>query len=194
MKQIIKKINVKNKALFLDRDGVINRDFGHVYEIEKFELIDNIVILIKKAMECSYKIIVVTNQAGIGRKIYTIDQFKKITEYMKALLLKYDCKIDAVYYCPYHPTKGVGEYLKESFDRKPNPGMLLKAKKDFNIDMKKSIFIGDNLSDMKAGISSSVKTNILFNENKIKTFEDNQNNNIHKFLKINYLTEAIKYL
>ena len=164
----MKKNSVKSKALFLDRDGVINKDHGYVYQACKFKLIKNIQILIKKATACNYKIIIITNQAGIGRNFYSEDDFEKITKYMKDLLSKFHCNIDAVYYCPYHPTEGVGKYLQESYDRKPNPGMLLKAQKDFNIDMKKSIFIGDKISDMKAGISASVKTNILFKEKKPK--------------------------
>lgn len=179
----------KNKALFLDRDGVINKDYGYVYQINKFDLIDNIKILIKAAKAKGYKIIVVTNQAGIGRGFFSEDDFENLTNYMKDLFLKDKCAIDAVYYCPYHSTEGVGKYLKNSNDRKPNPGMLLKAKKKFNLDMNKSILIGDKFSDIEAGIKSSVKTNILFKNNNIKNINKN-----YEFIEINCLTEALKYL
>lgn len=180
----------KNKALFLDRDGVINKDLGHVYKIKDFKLIKNIEVLIRKANKKFYKIIIVTNQAGIGKQLYTEEDYKKLTKYMKFILAKKKCYIDGVYHCPYHPKEAVGNYLMDSFDRKPNPGMLLKAKKDFNLDMKKSIFIGDKLTDMEAGINAQVKTNILFNCNyKIKISKISCN-----FFQIKCLKEAIKYL
>ena len=135
----IKKNRSKNRALFLDRDGVVNEDYGYVYQINKFHLIDNIQTLIKQANVSNYKIIIVTNQSGIGREFFSNKDFLKVTQYMKNLFLKDNCYIDAVYHCPYHPTEGIGKYLKDSYDRKPNPGMLLKAQKDFNLDMNKSI-------------------------------------------------------
>lgn len=145
-------------------------------------------------MANDYKIIIITNQAGIGKELYSIDDFQKLTKYMKSIFLKDNCYVDAVYHCPYHPTKGIGKYLKESFDRKPNPGMLLKAQKDFNIDMDKSIFIGNKMSDMEAGNKALVKTNILFNKKENTNAKNNKNKNLFNFLEINYLTEAIKYL
>lgn len=144
----LKKFSSKNKALFLDRDGVINEDYGYVYQISKFHLIDNIQILIKQAALSGYKIIIVTNQSGIGRKFFSKKDFLNITKYMKNIFLKDDCHIDAIYHCPYHPLEGVGKYLRDSFDRKPNPGMLLRAQKDFNLDMSRSILIGDKISDI----------------------------------------------
>ena len=182
------KFKNKNKALFLDRDGVINEDYGYVYETNKFHLVDNIQTLIKQAVISGYKIIIVTNQAGIGRKIFSNEDFLKITQYMKDLFLKDNYRIDAVYHCPYHRTEGIGQYLKNSYDRKPNPGMLLKAQKDFNLDMNKSILIGDKMSDIDAGRNALVKTNILFNKNK------NKNKKLNSFLEISCLTEALKYL
>jgi len=182
------KFKNKNKALFLDRDGVINEDYGYVYETNKFHLVDNIQTLIKQAVISGYKIIIVTNQAGIGRKIFSKNDFFKITKYMKEIFLKYNCNIDAVYHCPYHPTEGIGQYLKNSYDRKPNPGMLLRAQKDFNIDMDRSILIGDKISDIEAGIKALVKTNILLNRNKVK------NKKFSDFIEIHSLIEALKYL
>jgi len=184
------KISKKNKALFLDRDGVVNKDYGYVYQINKFHLIDNIISLIKYAKENGYKIIVITNQAGIGRQLFSVQDYKKITKYMKDLFLKNNCIIDAVYHCPYHPSEGIGKYLKDSYDRKPNPGMLLKAQKDFNLDMNKSILIGDKMSDIKAGSSAFVKTNILFNKHKKKY----RSKKLLKFFEISSLTEALKYI
>lgn len=190
MTKNLKKTSKQNKALFLDRDGVINEDYGYVYQIDKFHLIENIEILINTAQRNGYKIIIITNQAGIGKKLFSIDDFNKLTKYMKYLLLKYDCHIDAVYHCPFHPSEGIGKYLKGSFDRKPNPGMLLKAKKKFNLDMNESILIGDKISDIKAGNNALVKTNILFNQKK----KNYKKNNLNKFIEINSLIEALKHL
>ena len=187
MTEFKEKLSIINKALFLDRDGVINEDYGHVYQINKFHLIENIENLIRKANENHFKVIVVTNQAGIGKHFFSEDDFYAIINYMKDLFFKKNCFIDAVYHCPYHPTEGIGKYLKNSNDRKPNPGMLLRAQKDFNLDMRKSILIGDNMSDIEAGKNASVKTNILFDKN---------NNEIKRgdFIKINSLYEALEYL
>lgn len=164
-----------NRALFLDRDGVINVDYGHVHKKKDFKLINGIQNLIKTASKKNYKIIVITNQAGIAKGFYSEIDFQDISNYMKSLLESEKCYVDEIYFCPYHPTEGRGRYLKDSFDRKPNPGMLLKAKKDFKIDMNSSILIGDKLSDVEAGINANVKTNILFDayykKSKNETFE-----------------------
>ena len=192
MTSMIKKLNKKNKALFLDRDGVINEDYGYVYQVQKFHLIENIKILIKEANLSGYKIIIITNQAGIGKNLYTNNDFKKLTKYMKDLFIKDGCYVDAVYHCPYHPTQGIGRYLKNSYDRKPNPGMLLKAQKDFNLDMSKSILIGDKISDIEAGNNAFINTNILFSKNKNKN--KNKNKKSHSFIEINCLTEALDFL
>jgi D-glycero-D-manno-heptose 1,7-bisphosphate phosphatase len=150
------------KALFLDRDGVINIDYGHVYKIEDFIFIKDIEILIKYAMKKDYLIIIITNQAGIGKGFYSVNDFQILTQYMSNSLSKLGCNIDDVFYCPFHPTEGIGEFLKDSNDRKPNPGMLLKAQKKHKIDMNQSLLIGDKISDINAGIAAGVKTNILF--------------------------------
>lgn len=190
MSKNLKKTSKQNKALFLDRDGVINEDYGHVYQTNKFHLIDNIQILIKAAQKSRYKIIIVTNQAGIGKQLFSSDDYHKLTKHMKDLLSRNNCHIDAVYHCPYHPAEGIGKYLKDSYDRKPNPGMLLKAQKNFNLDMNKSILIGDKMSDIDAGRNALVKTNILFNKNKKKIKNKKENS----FIEIDCLTKALKYL
>lgn len=153
-----------NKALFLDRDGVINIDFGHVYKVEDFVFVKDIEILIKDAINKNYLIIVITNQAGIGKGLYSVDDFNKISQYMNECLLEKDCFIDDIFYCPYHPSDGIGKFLKDSNDRKPKPGMLIKAQKKYDIDMTKSVLIGDKISDIEAGVAAGVKTNILYKE------------------------------
>lgn len=144
------------KAVFLDRDGIINVDGHYVHKIEDFHFMDGIFDFCRKAKEKGYLLIVFTNQSGIARGYYTEEDFLKLTDWMCQRFQKEGVSLDHVYYCPFHPTKGIGEYKKESMDRKPNPGMLMKAKDAFDIDMAASIVLGDKDSDMDAGRNAGV--------------------------------------
>ncbi len=145
-----------NKALFLDRDGVINVDKHYVYRVEDCEFIEGIFDLCRKAKQDGYLVIVVTNQAGIAKGKYTEEDYFKFRDYVHAEFVKQGCPIDAEYYCPYHTDAVIEKYCKDSEDRKPNPGMILKAQKDFDIDLSKSILIGDKQSDIEAGKRANV--------------------------------------
>ncbi|WEJ71904.1 HAD family hydrolase [Pseudomonas sp. PSE14] len=145
-----------NKALFLDRDGVINVDYGYVYQKENFTFNPDIFQLVHKARERGYLVIIVTNQAGIGRGYYSEEDFLELMDWVSIQFNLNSGRIDKTYYCPFHPKHGVGNYLKDSFFRKPNPGMLLEAEREFSIDMKQSLMIGDNPSDMEAGFAAGV--------------------------------------
>lgn len=148
---------VSNKrALFLDRDGVINHDAGYTSSTENFLFIDGIFNLCRAARQSGYLLIVVTNQAGIGRGYYSEDDFFALTEWMCDRFKAEGAPIADVFYCPFHPEHGVGDYKKESSDRKPNPGMLLRAAVKYGIDMKHSIMIGDKNSDMQAASNAGV--------------------------------------
>jgi D-glycero-D-manno-heptose 1,7-bisphosphate phosphatase len=152
---------MSNKALFLDRDGVINEDHGYVHKSENFDFIPGIFDLVKFANAQNFKVIVVTNQAGIGRGYYTELEFQSLTEWMCSQFEKQGGKIDAVYFSPFHPEYGLGKYKVDSECRKPAPGMFFKAQKDFDIDMSRSILLGDKLSDMSAGAAAGV-ANLFF--------------------------------
>ncbi len=147
---------VKNKALFLDRDGVINHDKGYTYRIEDFVFIDGIFDLCRAAINAGYIIIVVTNQAGIGRGYYTEADFLHLTKWMCERFEQEGAPITDVFFCPYHPEYGLGDYKKESYDRKPNPGMFLKAKEKWGIAIEDSIMIGDKESDMQAASKAGI--------------------------------------
>ena len=172
------------RAIFLDRDGVINIDNNYIYKQKDVIFIEDIFKLVKLANIRGYKVIVITNQAGIGRGFYTEDDFIKICKWMKLIFHQNYCNIDDFFFCPYHPNHGIGKYRKDSYDRKPNPGMLLKARDKYKINMKNSIFIGDNISDMQAGENAGVGTLLLFDN-----YEINSN-----YKKIYKLSEAFKYL
>lgn len=158
----------KRSALFLDRDGVINVDYGYVFKPERFHFIDGIFELVEAANRLDYLVVVITNQAGIGRGFYTESDFQIVTDWMLNQFAKRGVHIDAVYFCPYHPEAVIEQYRKESNMRKPAPGMLLKAAVDLNIDLKTSIVVGDKDSDMQAGLAAGVQ--FLFQFNKENRF------------------------
>lgn len=145
-----------NKALFLDRDGVINIDHGYVCRKENFEFVEGIFDLCRQAKAQGYLLVVITNQAGIGRGYYTEEDFSELMGWVKQRFADEHAEIDAVYFCPDHPEKALGSYKKFSLDRKPGPGMLLKAAKDLNVDLETSIFIGDSVTDVYAGCAAGV--------------------------------------
>ena len=151
------------RALFLDRDGVINVDHAYVHKQESFEFIDGIFELVRKARELDYLVLVVTNQAGIGRGYYSEDEFLALTEWMKAQFAACGASIDAVYFCPDHPLHGVSHYRRDSPMRKPAPGMLLQARDEFGIDMALSVMVGDKRTDMEAGAAAGVGTLLWLN-------------------------------
>jgi D-glycero-D-manno-heptose 1,7-bisphosphate phosphatase len=149
-----------NKGLFLDRDGVINVERNYVYRIEDFEFVDGIFDLCAKAQTHGFNLVVITNQAGIARGYYTEGDYERLTAWMLDQFASRGIRIDRVYYCPFHPTAGIGEYRRESFDRKPNPGMILRAQKDLDLDLSRSVLVGDKDSDIEAGRAAGVKYNL----------------------------------
>jgi D-glycero-D-manno-heptose 1,7-bisphosphate phosphatase len=150
-----------NRALFLDRDGVINIEYGYVHLREAFQFQEGIFDLCRAAETLGYLLLVVTNQAGIARGYYTESEFLRLTEWMIGKFAEQQIRIARVYYCPYHPIHGVGVYKYDSPDRKPKPGMLLRAQADFNLDLKSSLLIGDQLSDIHAAKAAGIGTAIL---------------------------------
>jgi D-glycero-D-manno-heptose 1,7-bisphosphate phosphatase len=150
-----------NKALFLDRDGVINRELGYVYRREDFHFRDGIFQLCRAATTLGYGLVVSTNQAGIARGYYTESDFHILTSWMVGEFAREGVTIARVYYCPYHPVHGVGKYRCDSPRRKPNPGMLLQAQAELSLDLRLSVLIGDQLSDIQAGTAAGVGTQIL---------------------------------
>ncbi|MCG8605302.1 HAD family hydrolase [bacterium] len=150
-----------NKALLLDRDGVINKEINYLHRIGDFEFIDGVFETCRIFQERQYLLIVITNQAGIGRGYYTEEDFWKLTEWMTAQFQANGVEISKTYFCPFHPTEGVGRYRKDSFDRKPKPGMILKARDDFDLNLDACILIGDKESDIQAGFEAGVGTKVL---------------------------------
>lgn len=144
------------KAFFLDRDGVINVDHGYVSEPDSFEFTRGVFDACKRIVDNGYVIIIVTNQAGIGRGYYTEAQFAELTRWMCQQFEEHHITLTDVRYCPHHATHGQGEYRKECDFRKPNPGMIIAAAEKHGIDVTKSVLVGDKMSDIQAGQSAGV--------------------------------------
>ena len=151
----------KSKALFLDRDGVVNVEQCYVHSPEHFHFREGIFGLCRAAQTLGYLLLVVTNQAGIARGYYKEAEFLELTEWMVNKFAEQQIEIAHVYYCPYHPVHGRGSYKYDSPDRKPKPGMLLRARADFSLDLSSSVLIGDQLSDIDAAQAAGVGTKIL---------------------------------
>lgn len=160
------KFGIKTfRAAFIDRDGVICKEKHHLYKTEDFEFIDGAPEALAALREKGYLVIVVTNQAGVAKGLYTEDDVNALHAYMTQLL-KDRAVIDGIYYCPYHPEAVVEKYKKDSPERKPSPGMIERAVEDFaqkgiNIDLKKSLMIGDTERDMETGINAGVGRKVL---------------------------------
>ncbi|WDE09924.1 D-glycero-beta-D-manno-heptose 1,7-bisphosphate 7-phosphatase [Thalassomonas haliotis] len=149
------------KALFLDRDGIINIDHGYVHKIDDFEFVDGIFELCRLAVAKGYEIFVITNQAGIARGLYGVADFEILTSWMLMQFKEQGINIKEVFYCPHHPTKGVNEFKMTCQCRKPAPGMILQAQEKHKIDLEQSIFIGDKPSDMQAAEAAGISNRIL---------------------------------
>ena len=156
-------------ALFLDRDGVVNVEKNYVCSIREFEFIDGIFELCRSAKKSNLLIIIVTNQAGIGRGFYTEDQFEELTCWMRGVFVNEGAPISAVYHCPYHPEHGLGKYRKDSYDRKPNPGMFIRAREDFGLSLQKSIMIGDKETDIQAANAAGITNTFMFGRHSVST-------------------------
>ena len=180
-----KNLTKRQKAVFLDRDGTLNKYVGFLKDIAQFELIDGVVDAIKLINESGYLAIVVSNQPVVARGEFTFDQLQNIHNKLETLLCAEGAYLDAIYYCPHHPDKGyVGEISQLKINcncRKPKPGMLIKASKDFNIDFRNSWMIGDSETDIKAGKTAGCKTVLI-----------GKSGNYGQDLTVGNLLEAIK--
>jgi D-glycero-D-manno-heptose 1,7-bisphosphate phosphatase len=148
-------------AFFLDRDGVINVDHGHVGSPEQFDWIEGIFDTVRTARKHGYQVIVVTNQAGIAKGKYTEERFLATNEWMMNRFVEEQAPLTAVYYCPYHP-EGMGKYRSVSPMRKPAPGMLLQAARDWKLELAESLLLGDQETDIEAGKAAGIRATARF--------------------------------
>ena len=162
--------SVSNRAIFFDRDGVLNVDKGYIYRSEDFIWIEGAIEAIRLAKSLGFLTIVVTNQSGIARGLYTLEDMKRLHQWMDEELEKSGTKIDKYYYCPYHDEGVVAEFVIPNHpDRKPNPGMILRAITEFSIDRDYSVLIGDKISDIQAANRASIASILFKGENLANT-------------------------
>ena len=161
-----------NRTLFLDRDGVVNVDHGYLYKPEQFEFIDGVFDACRAFQQAGYKIVIITNQSGIGRGYYTEEDFAYLTKWMCERFSEQNIDILDVYFCPHHPEKAIEPYRKHCHCRKPQPGMLLQAIEEHGLDPSQSIMVGDKRSDMVAAQNANLGQKFLVNSGQSLTDED----------------------
>lgn len=146
------------KVIFIDRDGTINKEVGYLHKIEDCEFIPGAVEAIRLLNENQFKVVVVTNQAGVARGYYSEADVQKLHNYMNTQLNRMNANIDLFCYCPFHPEGIIEKYKKNSVDRKPDIGMLNTAAKQYDIDKLHSWMIGDSITDIQAGKRFGIRT------------------------------------
>jgi D-glycero-D-manno-heptose 1,7-bisphosphate phosphatase len=153
-------LNARLPALFMDRDGVINIDYDFVHKVEEFDFVPGIFELTRKARDHGYRLVVITNQSGIGRGLFTQRQFDDLCAFMCAEFLRQGVEIAGIYVCPWHPIHQGALPARDSYWRKPSPGMILEAALKLHLDIARSVFIGDRHTDIlaakKAGVGRSI--------------------------------------
>lgn len=181
-----------SKAVFLDRDGTLNFDPGYLGYPEYLELFSdtgNVLAALKNKYQ--FKLVVISNQAGIARKIITEEQVISVNNELNKKLSEFNVQIDAFYYCPFHPDFNSEE---DCLCRKPSPKMILDAATDLSIDLAKSYFIGDSVSDVLSGLSAQLKTILVKTGNGSESISILQNGNIFPSFVAENLTEAYKFI
>ncbi len=148
-------------ALFLDRDGVVNIDHGYVVTHDRFEFVDGIFDLARAAVDRGYRVVVITNQSGIARGYFSEEEFLSFTAWMVGEFRARGVELTGVQHCPYHRSGPVERYRRDSFWRKPAPGMILEAARRYDLDVTRSMFVGDQPTDMQAALAAGVGTRVL---------------------------------
>ncbi len=149
------------RAAFLDRDGTINEDVGHITDPGRFELIPGSVDAMNRLRDAGFLLPLITNQAGVGRGLMTEQQLNRVLDAFQDLLKTEGTHLDGVYYCPHHPEEAKGAYRKVCDCRKPGPELLLRAARDLDVDLEQSYMIGDHWSDVEAGLAAGCEAILL---------------------------------
>jgi D-glycero-D-manno-heptose 1,7-bisphosphate phosphatase len=152
---------VTRRGLFLDRDGVVNVEVGYLSKPAEVVFVEGIFSLCRTAHRLGYKLMVVTNQAGIARGYYTEAAFEELMVWMRGELRREDVELDAVYFCPFHPEHGIGKYRREHEDRKPGTGMLRRGAKEFGLELSTCVMVGDRCSDIAAANAAGLRQAFL---------------------------------
>lgn len=146
------------KTVFLDRDGTMNTEVNYLHRPEDLELIPGVPQAVRQLNEAGFRVVVVTNQAGVARGYYGEEDVKHLHQYLNGQLETEGAHVDAFYYCPHHPEHGIGQYKKECSCRKPGIGMFTAADRDCPVDRERSFMVGDKLIDTEAGRRFGVRS------------------------------------
>ena len=165
-RELIENKILSKPAVFLDRDGVINVDHGYVHDEHDFEYIDGVFEAAKAFKDMGYLLVLVTNQSGIARGMFSEDRFLSLTQWMDWNFVDNGVELDGIYYCPHHAEHGIGDYKQDCECRKPKPGMFISARDFLKIDMANSVMIGDKAEDMMAAEAARVGTKVLVRTGK----------------------------
>jgi len=160
-----------NKAVFLDRDDTLIEDPGYINHPDQVKLLEGVTETLAELKKMGYKLIVVSNQSGIARGIFTEEMLAQVHERLEQILSHHGVTLDKIYYCPYHPEGAIPKYRRESDWRKPQPGMLIAAAEELDIDLTESWLIGDSARDIDAGKSAGCKTILIQNAAHNRTIE-----------------------
>ncbi|WP_367680717.1 D-glycero-beta-D-manno-heptose 1,7-bisphosphate 7-phosphatase [Candidatus Fukatsuia anoeciicola] len=162
-------MNQSIPAIFLDRDGTINIDYGYVYKIDDFQFIEGVIEACRKLKAMGFALVLLTNQSGIAREKFTEAQFITLTKWMNWSLADNGVNLDGIYFCPHHPKSNADKYRQFCYCRKPSPGMLLRAKNELHINMAASYMAGDTIEDMQAAQAAHVTSKVLLRSGKKTT-------------------------
>jgi len=178
-------------AVYLDRDGTINVEKDYLYKIEDFEFIPGAPEAIKRLKDAGFLVVVVTNQSGVARGYYTLEDVERLHVYLSTCLVKYNAAVDGYYVCPHHPDEGSGELTMDCACRKPKPGMLLDAAADLGVDLHRSWMVGDKVADVEAGSEAGVRPLMVATGYGLKAQASMQHDSVHLFPSI---VEAVEYI
>ncbi|MBO0722534.1 MAG: HAD family hydrolase [Blastocatellia bacterium] len=150
--------NMKKRAIFVDRDGTLNEEVGYITEMSQFRLFDFAAESIKMINDAGWYAVLITNQAGIARGRYSEEFLRRLHAQMELSLSRDGARLDAIYYCPHHPEFGDPPYRQDCNCRKPRPGLIEKAAKEFSLDLNSCYIIGDRISDIETGHTAGTRS------------------------------------
>lgn len=176
-----------NKAVFLDRDGVIIKEKNYLHKVEDVEFIDGAITALKKLQDTGFHLVVVTNQSGVGRGYFTMQDVQKVHNYIEDELSRYGVRFSKIYIAPEAPDQ-------PSRGRKPSPAFLFDARDEFGIDLAKSYVIGDKLADLECGWNAGVKKCILVRTGYGMETEQQHRDKLAQALIVNDITEAVEWI
>jgi D-glycero-D-manno-heptose 1,7-bisphosphate phosphatase len=181
-------------AVFLDRDGTINREVHHLNQVEQVELLEGAAEAIRLLNGSGFKVVVVTNQGAVARGLLPESRLAEIHAALVALLARSGAAVDAIYYCPHHPTEGVGDMRRDCGCRKPRPGALQQAAGDLGLDLECSFLVGDQASDVEAGRAAGCRTVLVRTGYGAKTETELHGVGVHPDHVAADLLEAVRWI